>query len=309
MVVYAHCFTGGFFHDFIFAFHMPAFFQISGITASLSHEISKPFRKTVRSLIYSLGVPFTFFELLGILQEVLRNGFSQSWKGFLFNSLTLRCNNTVDWFLGTLLFAKLLLILSYKLLFRLLDRKTGNFVYLAISTVIMLAAVQFPYRSPHLFVVIRRILIAHGFLSIGLILEPILRKKAFLLGIAALILTFTLSLLNTEYADINELHFGINIIFFSAALMGSYGILQVAKLTCVSPLLWLGKNSLIIMGTHIPILLLFRYIRKVTAPTTEDRIVDFLFILAIEIPIIWLIRRYAPFLIGRTGRSEHKSRA
>ena len=60
------------------------------------------------------------------------------------------------------------------------------------------------------------------------------------------------------------------------------------------------------MGTHIPILLLFRYMRNVTVLSIGERIVDFLFILALEIPIVLLIRRYAPFLIGKIGQSEHK---
>lgn len=33
-VVFAHCFTEGTLHDFIFSFHMPAFFVLAGITAS-----------------------------------------------------------------------------------------------------------------------------------------------------------------------------------------------------------------------------------------------------------------------------------
>ena len=307
MVVYSHCFTEGFLHNFFFAFHMPAFFSISGINASLSHEESRPFGKTFMLLINSLGVPFVFFEILGILQEVLRNGFSQSWRGFLFNSLTLRCNNIVDWFLGSLLFAKMLSILSRKLLSKLLNRKTADIVYLIICISIMVAAVLFPHTEPYMFVVIRRILIAHGFLAIGLTLEPIIRKRSLILGIVALAVSFLLSLLNPEYVDINELHFGIYVIFFSAAILGSYGILQIGKLACIFPFLWLGKNSLIIMGTHIPILLLFRSAFRITAPTIEDRLIVFLLILALEIPIIWFIRRFAPFLIGKTKSQKHET--
>ena len=308
MVVYAHCFTEGILHDFFFSFHMPAFFVISGITASLSREADRPFGNTVRKLFRSLGIPYIFFELLGVLQELIRNGFEQSWKGFLFNALSLRCNNIVDWFLGTLLLAKLLSLFVCKLLRKLLKQKTADILYLLGSVTCMIAAVLVSRAEPFVFVVIRRVLIAHGFLAIGLTLEPLLRKKAVLFGLAALSAAFALSLTNTEFADINELHFGITAVFFACALLGSCGILQLGKLVCISPLVWLGKNSLIIMGTHIPILLIARYFTANTAPTVFHRIADFILILALEIPIIWSINRFAPFLIGKARRSRIESK-
>ena len=304
-VVYAHCFTEGILHDFIFSFHMPAFFVISGITAALSREAEKPFWKTVWKLLRTLAIPYLFFELLGVLQELIRNGLQQSWKGFLFNALTLRCNNIVDWFLGTLLLAKLLSLVLCKLLRRLLKRRTADVIYLTVSLAAMAAAVLISKTSPFAVAVLRRALIANGLLAIGLVLEPVLRKKALVIGLAALAAAFGLSLLNTEFADLNELHFGLPAVFFGAALLGSYGAIQLGKITVCCPLLWLGKNSLIIMGTHIPLLLIFRYITGVTAPTIWQRAIDLVLILVLEIPIVWLIRRFAPFLIGQNRRFPH----
>ncbi len=307
-VVFAHCFTEGILHDFIFSFHMPAFFVISGVTAALSREAEKPFWKTVWKLLRTLGIPYLFFELLGVAQELIRNSFEQSWKGFLFNAVTLRCNNIVDWFLGTLLLAKLLSVVLCKLLRRLMKRKTADAMYLAVSLAAMAAAVLVSKTSPFAVVVLRRVLIAHGFLSIGLILEPVLRKKALVIGLAALAAAFGLSLLNTEFADLNELHFGLPAVFFGAALLGSCGAIQLGKITVCRPLLWLGKNSLIIMGTHIPILLLVRFFAGTTAPTIWQRLIDLVLILALEIPIVWFIRRFAPFLIGQNRRPAHGSK-
>lgn len=307
-VVYAHCFTEGVLHDYFFSFHMPAFFLISGITAAISRESEKDFGKTLLKMIRTIGLPYFFFELLGVLQELIRNGFEQSWKGFLFNALTLRCNNIVDWFLGTLLLAKLLSLALRKPLNRLLKRKAADMIYLTIALSAMATAILVSKTSPFAVIVLRRVLIAHGFLALGSVLEPLLRRKATLIGLAALAAAFGLSLLNTEFADINELHLGIPVVFLGASLLGSYGILQAGKLACVSPLCWLGRNSLIIMGTHIPILLLIRYVANNTAPTIWQRVIDLVLILVLEIPIIWFIRRFAPFLVGQNRRLSHGSK-
>ena len=307
-VVFAHCFTEGILHDFIFSFHMPAFFVISGVTAALSKEAEKPVWKTAWKLLCTLGIPYLFFELLGVMQELIRFGFAQSWKGFLFNSATLRCNNIVDWFLGTLLLAKLLSLSIRKLLRKLLTSRRADILYAVCSFVGMITAVLYSGTAPFAIVVLRRVLIANGFLAIGLVLESVLRKKALPFGVAALAAAFVCSLLNTEFADLKELHFGLPAVFFGAALLGSYGTIQLGKITVCRPLLWLGKNSLIIMGTHIPLLLIFRYITGVTAPTIWQRAIDLILILALEIPIVWCIRRFAPFLIGQNRRFAHESK-
>ena len=298
-VVFAHCFTEGALHDFIFSFHMPAFFVLAGITASLSHEAEHPLGQTLWKLIRSLGIPYLFFELLGVLQELIRNGFSQSWKGFLFNSLTLRCNNIVDWFLGTLLLAKLLSLLLRLPLRRIQKSKAAELCYLTLSLSAMGFALLLTRTEPFVFTVVRRVLVAHGFLAIGLVLEPSLRKSCLPGGFVALAGAFGLSLLNTGFADINELHFGNPGLFLAAALLGSWGAIQMGKLLPREPLLWLGKNSLIIMGTHIPILLLVRYAFGTTVPGVWQRVGDFALILLLELPIVWLLRYVAPFLIGK----------
>ena len=302
MVVYAHCFTNGALHDFFFSFHMPAFFMISGITSAISRESEEPLCNTVLKLLRTHGIPYIFFETLGIIQTLIRNGIEQSWKGFLFNTLTLRCNNVVDWFLGTLLIAKLLSIVLRKILQKILKQSAADVIYITISAIAMVTAILIPRTEPFLIVVIRRILIAQGFLAIGVILEPVLRRKALVFGLTALAVAFGLSLLNTEFADLNELHFGIPAVFLGAALMGSYGMIQLGKKLVWRPLLWLGKNSLIIMGTHIPILLLARYIAGTTAPTLWHRLFDLVLIIALEIPIAWLLNRFTPFLIGKRSQ-------
>lgn len=307
MVVYAHCFTEGIVHDFFFAFHMPAFFVISGLTGAISKETERPLADTVWKLLRTIGVPYVFFELLGIVQELIRNGSSQSWKGFLFNIITLRCNNIVDWFLGTLLLAKLLSVLLCKGFRKALKRKTADTVYLLAAVAGLIAAILFSRTVPFLFVVIRRTLIAHAFFAIGLVWEPFIRKRALPLALASLSAAFALSLLNTEFVNLNDMQLGIPAVFLAAALLGAYGVIQLGKICEWKPLVWLGQNSLIIMGTHIPILLLARFASGSTAPTLLHRIGDFALILLLEIPIVWVLQNKAPFLLGKKEKAGHES--
>ena len=148
MVVYAHCFTEGIAHNFFFAFHMPAFFMISGLTSAISKETDRPFIKMVWKNLRTIGIPYVFFEILGTVQELIRNGASQSWAGFLFNAVTLRCNNIVDWFLGTLLLAKLLALVLCKGLRKVLKQKTADAGYLLIAAIGMISALCVPQTVP-----------------------------------------------------------------------------------------------------------------------------------------------------------------
>ena len=299
MVVYAHCFTDGMVHDYIFAFHMPAFFVISGMTAGLSMEIEKPFAKTILKLLRTLGIPFVFFELLGVAQELIRYGFALSWKGYLFNSLTMQCNNIVNWFLYALLAAKMISICTRRFLAHIMAQDVADIGYLAISVLAMIAAVNFADKTSIIIRIVLKIVVAHGFYAIGLRTASCNIGRKYLIGGICLISAFVLSCLNEGYADLNELHFGDPLIFFTAALSGTCGILLLRRKYCCKPLVWLGQNSLIVMGTHIPILLLARFATGTTEPTLLHRAGDMALILLLSVPIAYLVKNFAPFLVGK----------
>lgn len=306
MVVYAHCFTEGIAHDFFFSFHMPAFFVISGITGVLSSEHDASLGKAVCKLLRTTGIPFFFFELLGIAQELIRSGFVQSWKGFVFNTVTMRCNNVVDWFLCALFFAKLFSLPAVKLLRKATEKHIADSIYTALSVAMMVAAVFIPKTEPFFWTVLRKTIIANGFISVGFRLSDILRKKMLPAGIAAFLIALFISSFKLGNTGINGLRFDTPVLFLAAALLGSYGIIQIGSLCCWKPLMWLGRNSLIIMGTHIPILLLVRHFAGTTAPTVWHRIADFMIILLLEIPIVWFLQNRAPFLLGKKGNAGHE---
>ena len=303
MVVYAHCFTDGILHDFFFSFHMPAFFVLSGITASLSGEMNKPTKQVLLRMLVRIGVPFLFFEFLGAVQFFIRFGFKQNLFGLLFNALIMQCNNIVDWFLYALFFAKLLNRFLLFLCTKAFHQKAADYVYLAISLILLVVAVVIPMPKNDFLGILRTTLISHAFLASGYVLASFYQKKRTVWGLVSLVLALALSLWNMDCPDIYELRFGYPAVFLCAAFLGSYGVLQISERWSCKVLRWLGYNSIIIMGTHIPILLIARFISHTVAPTLWIRIADFFIILSLEIPIVYLIRKKAPFLIGKRKES------
>ncbi len=58
LVVIGHIWQSGPVFNIIYAFHMPAFFLISGILFHHTKASSRPFGAFLRSRLYSFGIPF-----------------------------------------------------------------------------------------------------------------------------------------------------------------------------------------------------------------------------------------------------------
>ena len=90
LMVIGHVWQSGPVFDVIYAFHMPAFFIISGILMQHTKSCEKPFGKFLTGKILAYGIPFLWIECLGVLTDILRNGVTLNIKGYLYN--TLICN-------------------------------------------------------------------------------------------------------------------------------------------------------------------------------------------------------------------------
>lgn len=88
-VILGHIFTKGYLHDFIYTFHMPAFFIISGILFNYSKSIQKDFTYFLKTKIYTLFLPIFLIEVFGIAMDILNYGYTQNIFGYLYNLLHL----------------------------------------------------------------------------------------------------------------------------------------------------------------------------------------------------------------------------
>ncbi|MCR5502283.1 MAG: acyltransferase family protein [Lachnospiraceae bacterium] len=137
-------------------------------------------------------------------------------------------------------------------------------------------------------------------------------------GIVLLLLTIPVSLKNGAI-DFNRLYFGNPLLFLISSMTGTFGLILLCKGICPAygkplfrPLLFFGRNSLIILCTHLNFYLLYAGIlgawqidRFVTRAKSYVFLFNILLItLLLEVPVIFLIKRYAPFLTGKKNTGQ-----
>ena len=129
------------------------------------------------------------------------------------------------------------------------------------------------------------------------------------------LLSYRLSLWN-EVGNLAVYHYGKNVIvFLAAALAGSAGTLLFAhaivslRISFLTNILtYIGKNTLIILITHLDFYLLINAMRIVShIPVINSRVLFklpaiLILTLLFEVPVIEMINRFFPFLIGRKKR-------
>ena len=116
LMVLGHVLLRGVVHHYIYSFHMPAFFIISGILIKYTSLVDKPLSVILKKKIYSLIIPFIFFEVLGILTDIVRGGPTLNIKGYIYNTISLEYNNGPDGFLINLFVAEIGFIIICKCL-------------------------------------------------------------------------------------------------------------------------------------------------------------------------------------------------
>ena len=320
----------------------PLFFLSSGMLIGRAGEPEKSGREVLKRKGRSLLLPFLYFSLLYILRDLLRVLFGISdmgevWAGV--NDLATLWGSSVLWFLPALFLAESIFIFLRKIF--------GGRKYAPVLTAaacLVLTAVSFLannalkplegfflsekllYASLCLIRTLLRAVYALPFVCEGYFLYEIFQafwegenKIPFagqLAGGAALFLAgIPLSVIN-GYFDFRSLSFGdIPVLSYLSAMISFVGIVLICK-SCkpVRPLMFFGKNSLIVMATHIDFY--FLYIGLNLANRINgfipmgNRVFFFVnvigVILLLEVLCITVINRFFPFLLGRK-RSRERS--
>lgn len=283
-------------HGFLTAFHMPAFFLLSGMLFN-----GEKWRKTgwAAFLIQkakALLVPYLFFELLGILYKHFVLGSVSIADGLLL-TLTLRCNIGADWFLPAMFVSNLLF---YACCRYLPQGRTGKLLLAVLAGLCLFSAWVLP-RGLFLDTLIRGLL-GFAFMAVGQLLrEPLdthsLPKTALsfalAVGFAALTLKFAKN-------DFYECRVTDPPLFLLCGLAGTSFVLGVSKMIRWRPLAWLGENSIVVMGTHQ---LALYTVRGSASPLWVLGVLAL--ILALEVPLILLLNRFCPFFVGKRFKGEH----
>lgn len=141
-----------------------------------------------------------------------------------------------------------------------------------------------------------------GYLILGSIFKTYLLKSFksstnTIFGLAGLSLCFICYYLHPLEVFYRDNIIGQNLFYaVTSALSGSLGVLFIAKLIGHNKILeYYGRNSLIILGTHLYFII---GLNRLIPITISESAIAFLATVIVVIPIIHLLRKYLPWLCG-----------
>lgn len=281
-----------FFVIWLYSFHMPLFFIISGMLIAYKDE--KDIWKFVKKRIKGILIPYVFFSIFSIIVFAIVNDFNR--EVFVQNIKATICGVGIDtlWFLPALFFGEVIFFVLKNLL-------KNKYVICIISAIIYTLG-NFMMKDYGLICLfLGRICIAVGFIMIGNYTMNLIRKRNMpwygLIVIA--ILSVILSKIN-GLVDLNNLVFNNHILYLINSLIGTYLILEISKLIDSDEITYWGRNTLIVMATHLNIIyIIFNKILGVHSFGYVTGMIVFVLLLAVERIIIYVVNRYMPFLMGR----------
>lgn len=321
------------FRNFIVAFHIPLFFIIAGMLIHIQEEDKKSLAKTVMKKTRSILQPYFIFSLIFIIAQYIayRIGSSITWelvKQNIYLTVIL-FGMSVLWFLGALFVGEMAFLVVVKSC-----KKKLTPVILVIWAVLSCLANRYlqydsgiygekPYLAYFCMMVIRIGIIAF-FIGFGFYFWEIRQKikiapwAAFPAGVICLAATVWISRVNGG-TDLHYLVFHNEGLYFAGALLGSMGVVAIAyglkelmKYPVLKQLLkvleFYGKNSLIVMMTHVDTYLM--YVSTILVMHFNQNILDyngnvkfctelFLLVTVAEGVVILIINRWFPWMIGK----------
>ena len=295
----------GYFFKLIYSFHMPAFFIISGFFTNISKWKSKGFKAFLVSRIQKYLIPYFIFEYLqgAIVVFLLSHNEIQDVIPevilILVRSFTIYVNYIPSWFLITLFFSTLLIYL--------LDNKNIKVIVCEIVILICvtiigkyLLQIWYDLSIKDLILFTIRITISSVFMLIGLLWRRIDLSKinSPIIKVGCLALTISIPFF-TDWWSISSFTITFVTLFVITGISGTYLVVSLSKLINCKALQFIGRESLLIFGTHqlIRNILQFRftdiYYSKYAIPVY---LVGVVLLEAIAIP---LLNKCVPFLSGK----------
>lgn len=288
LVVLGHVFETGPVNQYIYSFHMPAFFMISGILLRYSSAPGKPLGQVLLDKIYTLIIPFLFFEVLGVLSNIVRFGVTLNIFGYASNTLRLWCNNGPNWFIWALFVGEMMFILIHRFL-------NNRYIIWAVTAAIGI----FMIANHDFYSTFGSTGVGFLFLTFGYYTQPFFTCQHHPLTIpASAIISLVTCFLNGK-VDLGPWVFGSVPLYIISALSGTFFVLEGSKHISSRLLNHYGRNTLTVLGTHQVINLPIRTLTGIAEYSPLPGTFIFLGISLIQLPLIFLFDRLIPFLIGK----------
>ncbi len=245
-----------YFIKLIYSFHMPAFFIISGFLFNAIKWKNRGFKDYLLNRVDRNLIPYFFFEYLyGITASLFF--YNLTWKGKIMELLYVvkgafgvEIHYVPSWFLITLFFAGLAMYwLENKSLKKII-------IEIVVLTAISIIGVRVINETDirfikHIVLFISRISIATAFMLFGLLWQRIDFSEINKSVVSFLCLAITLTLpFFMEWESISSFSIRYVLPFILTGITGTCVVIAICKRINCGFLRFLGKESLIIMGTH-----------------------------------------------------------
>lgn len=242
--------------SFIYTFHVPAFFIITGMLLRVSLTEECKFLLFIKKRFKVLIVPYFLFEAIAAISQMIFLGTEYiNIKGAIIGTFFIYCNGGATWFLPTLFIAEVMYYGIMKI-----DGKIGMRVSLPIIVFLFVSSFFFP--KTHIFIVIARCFLGVGFIWIGMfVMKRVLSKcvankcVCLIAWLGMAIITIVVTVTNGK-VGMNLCEFNNPVLYIIGSLSGTSLILISSQFIHSKILQYIGINSLIIMGTHLNIIII-----------------------------------------------------
>lgn len=282
---------------YIYAFHMPLFFMISGVCFNYSkHTEFLPF---LASRLKSLILPAVVFTILDIIISHLVTTSDIQWNTFLWKGFT-----RAKWFLGVLFAVEILYYCTLKFCH---EKKITQLILITLCLLIGICLskrqIILPYSLSTVFVAIFYYGLGYIFRDKIIGNNNISWEK---IGWKVFSFSIFLFLVITSFVGqgLNMSSNTISIIDLFPSLLGIITIISFSKKITdrknFSVLLWLGRNTLVIMCVHMTFISISSTIIKPYINSyMAYKIIEQFFVWSLSILSVCLVNKYALFLIGK----------
>ena len=277
----------------IYTFHMPAFFIISGLLTNVNKWKNQSLGDFIKRKIKRLIIPYILFEIIGGIIQIFLYGFAAvNPVGILYGIVSIHCSVGADWFLPTLFLAELLMLFCIKFF---APKFWG--IVAVIDFILAFITPDINYT----IAVIRRILIAFGFIILGVLFKKYFVKKDKIFLILSFILVLCIAFFN-GCVDLSSRTFNNPLLYLLGGTIGTYFTIDFSQFLfgkIEDKLEKIGQESLLIMGTH-------QHIMMITNLCYGN--VYSIFVQIILLPIIalyeYILLKVVPFIWDKIKRNN-----
>lgn len=281
---------------YIWSFHMPLFFFVSGVF--YSEKKYKTFSSLFKRRLFTLLVPYVFFSVVVML----------GYQGTVYwnpKELYLGWNGYALWFIPVLFMSEMLLYPFAKYIEKPIIKITIIILMLCLSKLLALLDIYLPFK-------IEAVPLASSFLFMGYILKDF--SKKYLFPIWLILIAFLVSVALSQIlpkTDVAQNEIGWVIPNYINAIVGIFFVMQLSRLLLSYSinkfvnqfLLWSGKNTLFILAFSQ----LFNYwilvvLDMVKCPHIIGLLLRYVLLFITIYVVSVILDRYVPFMVGKNKR-------